>query len=715
MRLDVRMLPIRRWFQAALLAGLVSCGCAACGPAVEPILPESTPPDAAPSASATVATTPLPTPTATPTSAATTPAPGSTPTGRPTVTATPTPNAPKHLAMARDGNILVGDLRGEDPTPIAQVELGEGWALRSDRLAMAQGGLVQMIDLVHGTHWETNLEAADAVVQVEVMWGQAGRNLLLTIITQQDDGPRTVLQAISGDTGASITAYTLPEETLATVLSFDDETNTAWVLVHSEKEELGELLVIPLEDPAAVRSYAIDGRSPVALQAETGQLAYLAPAGDSVCLRTIEQNDEQCAALPGGGLPTSLAWSADGQQLAVMLQPQSADDEVAAGDAGLWLFSIADGEFRQVIAHQGAMSSVLGWAPDDEMILARHSGGAIPDHVYLIRPDGGDRRILPGSERIVPLGWISLRATDAPEIELDTWLSSFASQAADAQTLADTTARWLAIIESQDDAELTQQLYRYVQASGVPMDLAGPQVWRIGDGIHLVQLPPLTIYVCDQGRAYPIASGHRIQDARLEGDLLAVIHATIGASSVNPDFVLAERGAQGWQVAWTPQGQRHWIATDGEIRFAEGSGDRLVVRGSSFTLEPAPGDPFRQCHACVHRWFEATWVRSANTYTLLGGGSGSDDEILWALTERTPYAVLHRALVRLRTDQSVDALVSSGAKGQIEALGLLKAQLVLVAEEETDESVIFADLDTGTEYRATVRQEQVVSVSRLGS
>ena len=58
-------------------------------------------------------------------------------------------------------------------------------------------------------------------------------------------------------------------------------------------------------------------------------------------------------------------------------------------------------------------------------------------------------------------------------------------------------------------AELTQQLYRYVQASGVPLDLAGPQVLRIGDGIHLVQLPPLTIYICDQGRAYPIASGHR--------------------------------------------------------------------------------------------------------------------------------------------------------------------------------------------------------------
>lgn len=614
--------------------------------------------------------------------------------------------------MARDGNILVGDLRGEEATSVAQIELADAWDLNRGRLAMAQGGLVQMIDLVHGNHWETSLDQGVAAVQLDVLWGQTGRDLLLIVTVEDGETPRTMLQTVDGDTGATLSTYHLPDATRATVLGFFDDRNTVWAAVHTGENDLANLQVISLADGTADRSYALAGRQPMALHSATGQLAYLAADQDALCVGTPNQADIPCLPLPEGQLPTSYAWSEDGQGLAIMLQPQSGDDQIVSSDAGLWLYTVSDGELRQVIADQGSMSRVLGWAPDAEMILARHSGGTIPDHVYLIRTDGGDRRILAGSDRIIPLGWIPPRAPDASDITLDTWLSSFSAQAADARTLADTAARWLAVAEERDDEALTRQLRAYVQASGQPLDLAGPQVHTVAEGVHLVQLPPLTIYVCDHGSAFPIASGHRIQQARLAGDLLAVVHATIGASSVNPDFVLAQRADDGWQVAWTPQGQRHWIATDGEIGFADGTIDRLSVRGSSFTLEPAPSDPFRQCHACLHRWFEATWVRSGTSYALSGGEA--DDALLWTLTQRTPYAVLHQALVRLRSDQSDTPLVTADARRQAEALGLLEPELILTAEEETGETVVFADLDAGTRYRATVRNEQVVSVSALG-
>jgi len=665
-----------------------------------------------PSPSATRTTAPLLSPTTQPTDAPAPSTPNLTPTGRPTVTPTATPVAPQHLAMARDGNILVGDLRGKEATSVAQVELADAWDLSRGRLAMAQGGLVQMIDLVHGDHWETSLQQGMAAVQLDVLWGETGQDLLLTVTIEDGETPRTVLQAIDGNTGASLATHLLPEATRATVLAFFDERDTVWAVVHAEKEELGSLQVISLVDGTVDSSYALAGRQPMALHPATGQLAYLAADQDALCVGTPDQTSIPCLPLPKGQLPTSYAWSEDGQELALMLQPQPGGDQAVSNDAGLWLYTVSDGELRQVIAHQGSMSRVLGWAPDDEMILARHSGGTIPDHVYLIRPDGGDRRILPGSDRIVPLGWIPPRASDASDITLDPWLTSFSAQAADARALADTTARWLATTEEQDDEALSRQLRAYVQASGQPLELAGPQVYTVAEGIHLVQLPPLTIYVCDHGSAFPIASGHRIQQARLEGDLLAVVHATIGASSVNPDFVLAQRADEQWQVAWTPQGQRYWIATDGEIGFVDGTIDRLFVRGSSFTLEPGPGDPFRQCHACLHRWFETIWVRSGTSYALAGGES--DDDLLWTLTQRTPYAVLHQALVRLRSGQSDTPLVTADARRQAEALGLLEPELILTAEEETGETVVFADLDTGTRYRATIRDEQLVSVSALG-
>lgn len=618
--------------------------------------------------------------------------------------------------MFRDGLILYGGPRGETLSQIAQLELTESWDFCAGRLIMAEGSLVQMIDLVQGNHWSQAIGADGEVVHSDVLWGREGKHLLYFRVTQNDAARRVELRALDSSTGAVIATRDLADGIRATPLYYDDVQNEVSLVVQGEKGESKALEVVSLQQDDSAASYPVRGRLPVSLDRDAHQVAYLALNKTSVCTQEVSNEDSaQCTALPEGQMPTSYAWSSRGDQLALMLQPQPGGDAGAPSDAGLWVLSLDDRNLHQVLAHEGPMSEVLGWSPADEMILARHSGGDIPDHVYLIRPDGGDRRILPSSERIIPLGWMPSRAPNAPEVQLDPWVVRFASQAADAQALADTTAQWLATTEAQSDTELTKLLRDYVETAGWQTDLAGPQVVRVSEGLHVAQLPPLAIYVCEQGRAYAIASGHLIQDVRQDGDHLGMIYATIGASSVNPDFVLAERDAQGWRVAWTPQGQRYWIATDGEISFVSQRLNRLVVRGSSFGLDLDGGDPFRECHACLHRWLQAEWVRTDSTYTLAMEGAASKprDEVLWALTDRTPYAVLHETIRRMRIGKSATELADAQAQTHLRELGLLDPQRVLVGEQETAETVIFSDLETEKRYRAEVRQGRLVSVTRM--
>jgi len=710
----------RRWAACLALTGWAILGLMGCSPAPLPMLEaelhETPTPSPLPTVVPTI--TPKPSPTIVPTDSPATASPprtspAGTPTGRPTATLTPISLASQHLTLARDGSILYGGLRGEDPQQIAQLEFAESWDMRAGKLALAQGNLVQMVDLVRGTHWSQHVEQGQTIC-TDVLWGNQGRDLLHVAVIEDGESHHVKLCVLDGETGGVLGARDLADAGAVIALLYDDIGGRVYLAVQGETGELTEVSVVPLLEERESTSYPIQGQLPASVDRKGQRLVYVSLDAASLCIQELGGGiPVRCVALPEGQLPTSYAWSDAGDVLAVMLQPNPAATTVQPEDAGLWVLSMNDPALHQVLGHEGPMSAVLGWSPGDELILARHSGGSIPDHVYLIRPDGGDRRILPQSERTVPLGWIPARTPDAPKVQLDPWPMRFASQSTDAKSLANTTARWLATTEGQGDDELSELLRGYISASGWETDLAGPQVVRVAEGLHVVHLPPLAVYVCEGGSAYAIASGQLIQDARYEGDRLAVIYATIGASSVTPGFALAERDGQGWRVAWTPQGQRYWVATDGEISFASEGLDRLKVRGSSFGLQPGAGDAFRECHACLHRWLQTEWVRTGSTYALANEAVASmpRDEALWALTERTPYAVLHETLRRLRLGQSASELASAHAMAQLVELGLTDSQRLLVGEQETEEVVLFSDLDIGVRYEAEVRQGKLVSVA----
>jgi len=708
-----------RWVaRMALTAGLV-VWLAACSAAPPATLEGAVRVTATPSLTIALTEAPRPSPTRVSTTRPskaipTRTLPATTPTGRPTVTPTPAAALPQHLVMARDTSILYGGLRGEDVQQIAELELAEVWAFQRGRLALAQGSLVQMVDLVGGTDWSRRLDQ-DGMVDTDILWGSEGRFLLHIAVVESDEGHRSTLRVLDAETGSILGARALEDGTVPSALRYDDADDRVFLAMQGEAGELVEVSVVYVLGEKEAASYPVAGRLPGSLDREGEQFAYVSRDAKAVCLQELgPETPRRCVTLPLGQLPTSYAWSNDGDMLAIMLQANPAATIAQPQDAGLWTLSKADLTLRQVLAHEGSMSAVMNWSPDDDMILARHSGGSIPDHVYLIRPDGGDRRIVPSSERMLPLGWMPTRRPDARELELDPWPMRFAAYGQNAQGLANVTARWLALIEPDSDDQLSERLQEYVRASGWQPDLAGPEVVHVDEGLYVVYLPPQAIYVCEGGSAYAIASGQLIQAVGYQGDRLALIHATIGASSVSPAFVLAERDAESWRVAWTPQGQRYWIATDGEIGFASEGLDRLTVRGSSFGLEPAPGDAFRECHACVHRWLQAEWVRAGDGYGLANEEivTMPRDDALWALTERTPYAVLHETLRRLRLDESVSDLADAKAVEQAVALGLMEPGRLFVGEEETAETVVFSDLASGARYVAEVRQGRLTSIAR---
>jgi len=228
----------------------------------------------------------------------------------------------------------------------------------------------------------------------------------------------------------------------------------------------------------------------------------------------------------------------------------------------------------------------------------------------------------------------------------------------------------------------------------------------------------MSIHLLESGRAQLAATGDLILDARREGDDLGLVYGVIGASAVQPGYVVYRRSADGtWGPLWTPQGQREWITTDGVIRFVGPGLEKLWVAGSSFGLDYEEDIIFSECHACPHRRLVATWTRQDDVYvrdTELPGNA-TRAEILWEMTERSAYALLHECLRRLRHGESVEELVAGpDVLAQIEELGLLDQGLRLIAEEERVDDALFADAERRCQMHAMIRGGRIVRVEALG-
>lgn len=160
-----------------------------------------------------------------------------------------------------------------------------------------------------------------------------------------------------------------------------------------------------------------------------------------------------------------------------------------------------------------------------------------------------------------------------------------------------------------------------------------------------------------------IAFGDAVSETRLVGDELGVSFSVIGASTVTPDFVLLRQEEGGWRVVWplppeepTPW-RELWITADRDVSFAANDLSLIRTEGSSWGVAFGEEDPFFECHACPHRYFEILWEKQGDLYvpkvTLPPDAPYYDR--LWEVTRPSFYASLFEFLRRLRAGDEAGA------------------------------------------------------------
>ena len=219
----------------------------------------------------------------------------------------------------------------------------------------------------------------------------------------------------------------------------------------------------------------------------------------------------------------------------------------------------------------------------------------------------------------------------------------------------------------------------------------------------------------DQARS--VARGDLLIDARRVDKSLGLIYGVVSATGVQPAFMLLTEGGDGtWTTRWTPQGQRDWIATDGEVAFAGNGLDKLTVTGTSFGLDFAVDSVFAECHACPHRLLHSTWLRDGEGYRRESAlpAETSFERALWEMTVPSPYAILHEALRRLAIGTPLDDLLADHSlRAVLDGLSPVGAGARFVPEEETEDSVTFMDARNLARYRATVRDGRLAALEAV--
>jgi len=442
--------------------------------------------------------------------------------------------------------------------------------------------------------------------------------------------------------------------------------------------------------------------------AEGGELLAYSLAGDAPAAPLFWE-------LPAGTRVSSFAWSPSGQQVAYLVREGEdvAETDLAA-HLGVWVIDMQTMATFRSIAEEGSESAVIGWTADGSSILVYHSEGVDGSHFYTIRPDGGGLRILPINSESILAGWIAAdTAAPSQPIDIDPWQGRFASTIGDVDAAASMAAAYVAEHPDVDDALLSEALAAYLAGAGWELDAGGPRVLQLGPDVAVAQLPGMTIQILSGGQARRLAQGDTLVEARRVDEFVGVIYGVVNDTRLQPAFILLQKGEDGtWNSVWTPQGQREWIATDGEIAFVGEGLDRLAVQGTSFGLDYAADSLFAECHACVHRQIRATWVRDGATYrreTNLPEGA-TFEQALWEMTVPSPYAVLHEALRRLRIGEDAADLVASRAVlSALQGLNVEAGDARLVPEVETLDAITVLDTRNQHHYRAVVRESRIVS------
>ena len=693
---------------------------------------ERTPLPSAPASEPTAATTYGPT--------FTWPAPTLTPVPLATRPPTPMPIPDKglHLVFARGTGIYRGNYMGQEPIEVASVPQLESWAFHRGVLAIARGRTLDVIDLVKGTLNSFDLELGGSVEFSQVMLGSSAQTVLFVAVVEDETaetfGRSVALRTISRQDGAEQGRALIQDTTGVNLLYYDDLANNATLIPRGGDPEFDRAERYDLATGKVIESAPIQGEGE-AVASSDGRYLLTERTGSTKGTHELTVYDLSAQATtrpkvwvhPANTHSVAHVWSPNNRYVAYLLR-KGTIHEVSTEGLGLWVLDTMTMQVTKVLEEKSLSSYLVSWTPDGNHVVGYHRAESGGSHYYAVRPDAGDRQILPLDPEAQLLGWMPFTGQPAPEkIVVDPWRVRFSEAVASStskeavpgthnvEAVAGVVAQLVASQIQTDEGELTRQVAHYLQQAGWEAKDGQLEIKRLSEGIFVAQLPPFSMYVLESGLARPIASGHRILDARLAGEDLGIVFGILHADLVQPAFKLLRRQDDGeWRTVWTPQGQRDWIVTDGEIRF-DGEGlQKLFVRGSSFGLSLAENEVFSECRKCPHRWLAATWIRDGDLYTRETRLPEDAPliERLWEMTELRPYAVLYESLRRMRQSLPFEEIATNEAAGQARALGLLEKDLLLLSEQETPQGARFHDLTGKDRFFATAQDARLIRIER---
>ncbi len=689
-------------------------------PTGDPIAPPATPSE--PTSTWTVAPTltlPAPTETAPPTAVSATATPG------------PLVDTGLGLAFSLGGSIYRGDYWGADAAEVAAVARLESWAFAQGVLAMTRSTSVYVIDLLAGTLAEWRIPLDGPIEHAQLLWGAGGEHLLYAAIFRDAAAPtfgRSMdLRAIDPQSGQTVGRAVVRDMPGIQLLRYDEATRLAAVIPRGDTEDLEQVAYYDLGTGLPVRRVTIGGQeATISPQGRWLLTQLLTDNGEASLhlydLSDTEQRQPRVWSHPPDSHSASHVWSPDESSLAYLLREGSTYESSGQG-LGLWLLDLTHEQPIQVLDEPSASSSLIGWTPEGSHIVGYHRGTDGDSHYYGVRPDGGDRRILPLSAKAQILGWMPYAATRSiPRVMLDPWPPRFQDVAGDAQGTAQVVAELVAAQVHSPEEELSRLVTQYLHHAGWPMDHRGATIRRIAQGQFAAQLPPFGIYVMSDGQAQQVAGGNVLIDARREGDELGLIFGVLDAgagsgATVQPAFLLFRLQADDtWAPIWSPQGQRDWVTTNGEIIFVGEGLDELRVAGSSFGIEVEQNRAFVECQECPQRRFLATWVKQETGYVRETSlpAEAPMHRVYWEMTEPTPYAIVFETLWRLRNDLPADDLLASPeVLQQIYQYGLLNASALFVPEEELVNGVRFSNVEYTQHFYALTRDNRLLHIQAV--
>ena len=663
----------------------------------------------------TVAPTEEPVATATPALVVATAEPTETlePTEEPTPQERPLPAL--GLLYAQAGSIFRGDPFGDAALEVARVPDLEAWALRQGVLALNYGPEMAVIDLTVGSYEAFTVGRVEQAEMIEVFWGATGRAVLQVALVVDEEATTfkrsALLRALSAEDGQVVGQARVADVSNASVLFYDDSQNRVALVPRGAEPTFSEIEYYDLTRGELVGAFPLEGEGDLVMSPDGSQVITqrFTPEGAELLLYDLARGGEpQVWPHPQSSHSVSHVWSPNGDQVAYLLHEGATYGTASSRALGVWVLNLGSMEAFKILEEPAGSSSVSAWMPGGEYIAGYHRGEGEDRYHYLVRPDGGDRRILALPAQAQILGWMPMAAELAavPMVVIDPWTVRFSDASGDTGETVELVAELLAHRDAGSIDLSLDSLRGYLRRAGWEVDAVRPNLWAVSEDTLLLQLPPATIYLVEPRYSETIANGDLIIDARRVGDELGLIYGMTGPSSVQPNYKLYRRQDDGtWSVVWAPQGQRTWITTDGDIHFAgEGLG-AITVSGTSFGLETSEDRLFVECRECPHRQLSALWAREDDGYVLQTDldEDATLEDIVQEMTQSTPYGIFYETVWRLREGLQVDSLVANdGVVVKMRDFGFLDDQVLLAPEQESVDGIYLTKVGEPTRYYARV-------------